>query len=103
VAYPQIPALSQATAATTICRCEWVTLGDLVRASALPLPADDPRAAKAELRCGMGACQGAMCAEAVCQAIGFDQATEDRRAPRARPPLMPVSIGAVAAAEEAGR
>jgi NADPH-dependent 2,4-dienoyl-CoA reductase/sulfur reductase-like enzyme len=98
-AYPQLPVLAAASLETTICRCEQVTLGDLTRASGLPLPAGDPRGVKAELRCGMGACQGAMCARAVTEAVGFDEQSEDRRAPRARPPVMPVSVATVAEGE----
>ncbi|HEY5317331.1 MAG TPA: FAD/NAD(P)-binding oxidoreductase [Solirubrobacteraceae bacterium] len=98
LAYPPHPALGAATPETTICRCEGVTLGDLSRASALPFPLDDPRATKAELRCGMGACQGAMCAEAVSEAVGFDPRSDSRRMARARPPVMPVSVATVAGA-----
>ena len=94
--YPPVPVLGTATAETTVCRCEHVRLGELTRASSSPLATDDPRAAKAELRCGMGACQGVMCSEAVWSAMGFAASFEDRRVPRPRPPLMPVSVGTVA-------
>ncbi len=95
--YSPVPVLSAATPETTLCRCEGVTLGDLRRARSLPVPADDLRAAKAELRCGMGACQGAVCTEAIAAVVGARSGDpDDRRSPRVRPPVMPVSVGAVA-------
>ena len=96
--YSPVPVLSAATPETTLCRCEGVTLGDLRRARSLPVPADDLRAAKAELRCGMGACQGAVCTEAIAAVVGARSGDpDDRRSPRVRPPVMPVSVGALPA------
>jgi hypothetical protein len=44
-----------------------------------------------------------MCAEAVASAVGYRADALDRRVPRARPPLQPISVAALADAEEAGR
>jgi NADPH-dependent 2,4-dienoyl-CoA reductase/sulfur reductase-like enzyme len=98
-AYPPVPVLGAATPETTICRCEHISLGALRRSFSQPLATDDPRAAKAELRCAMGACQGVICGEAIRSAIGFAGPEGDRRGPRARPPAMPVTVGAVAACD----
>jgi NADPH-dependent 2,4-dienoyl-CoA reductase/sulfur reductase-like enzyme len=102
LAYPDVPVLDAATPETTICRCEHVTLAALRGAAALPVPADDPRAAKAELRCGMGSCQGAMCAESVRAATSGPGELAERRLPRARPPLAPITIEEIAAGAERG-
>jgi D-hydroxyproline dehydrogenase subunit alpha len=102
VAYPEVALLGAATPETTICRCEHVTLAALRGAAALPVPADDPRAAKAELRCGMGACQGTMCAESVRAATGGQGDLAERRLPRARPPLAPVTVEEIAVSAERG-
>jgi hypothetical protein len=66
------------------------------------VPADDPRAAKAELRCGMGACQGTMCAESVRAATGGPGELAERRLPRARPPLAPITVEEIAVSAERG-
>ena len=94
--YRPVPVLSAADPGTTICRCEHVTLADIRRAGRLPVPAHDLRAVKAELRCGMGACQGTICTEAVAAAGGFGGDLEGGQAPHARPPAAPVSVAEVA-------
>jgi hypothetical protein len=72
-----------------------VPLAAIRAARDAPVPAADARTIKAQLRCGMGPCQGAMCAEAVAAAVGADP---DAPGPvRARPPVAPVSVGALAA------
>jgi D-hydroxyproline dehydrogenase subunit alpha len=94
--YPVPPVLAYATPDTTICRCEGVLLAELGDAGDTGLPLEDARAAKARLRCGMGPCQGAMCLEAVSAAT--EGADGERRTPRVRPPLQPLTVGTVAAA-----
>jgi hypothetical protein len=95
-AYPDPPVLALATAATMLCRCEGVTLGDLQRVRERPVAARDRRDVKAELRCGMGACQGTMCAEAARAAVDSGVVAVHRAEPRIRPPLAPVTIEAIA-------
>jgi NADPH-dependent 2,4-dienoyl-CoA reductase/sulfur reductase-like enzyme len=100
-AYAAPHVLGRATPETTICRCEGVTLGDLRAIGERPFPADDPRAVKAELRCGMGPCQGAMCAAAVQAAVAPARGLDPVRLPHVRPPLTPISVATVANASSA--
>ncbi|WP_027351348.1 NAD(P)/FAD-dependent oxidoreductase [Halotalea alkalilenta] len=65
-------------ATTLVCRCEEVTLGELEAHS-------DWRRAKLASRCGMGACQGRVCAAATAQLFGWAP-------PPPRPPLSPARI-----------
>ncbi|MDR1827525.1 MAG: FAD-dependent oxidoreductase, partial [Methylobacteriaceae bacterium] len=44
-----------------VCHCEKITLGDVKRALAAPLPAATPAALKRRTRAGMGRCQGFFC------------------------------------------
>jgi NADPH-dependent 2,4-dienoyl-CoA reductase/sulfur reductase-like enzyme len=82
-----------------VCRCEEVTAGT-VRKSAR-LGAQGPNQAKAFSRCGMGPCQGRMCGLTVTEVL----ASAARRTPqdvgfyRIRPPLKPLTVGELAAAE----
>lgn len=93
-AWPDPPVLGAADDATIVCRCERVDLGSIRAAGA-----GSGRAAKALLRCGMGACQGATCGEAVRAATGRGDDLDDRWEPRARPPIAPVTIGQLAEME----
>ena len=102
-AYPDEPLLARATPETIICRCESVRLRDLRTVADERGPLDDPRAAKAELRCGMGPCQGAICAAAIRTLVGYPGGLDDRRLPRARPPVVPITVGAVARADTVDR
>jgi NADPH-dependent 2,4-dienoyl-CoA reductase/sulfur reductase-like enzyme len=80
------PELRQlATADTVVCRCEDV------RREALE-SFDNWRAAKLHTRCGMGACQGRTCAAAARFLFGWDILS-------VRPPVFPVSLGALVSAE----
>ena len=74
-----------ATADTVVCRCEDVRRGALE-------PFDDWRAAKLHTRCGMGACQGRTCGAAAQFLFGWDNDS-------VRPPVFPVSVGALVSAE----
>ena len=82
-----------------VCRCEEVTAG-AIRAAARA-GAQGPNQAKSFLRTGMGACQGRMCgpvvSEIMAAAHGMDVAEAGYY--RIRPPLKPITVGELAAAE----
>jgi len=73
-----------ADAATLICRCEDVALGELDGFS-------DARAAKLATRCGMGACQGRICGTALAELGRFPRSGS-------RPPLFPTRLATLAGA-----
>ena len=73
-----------ATEDTFVCRCEDVPYGELVQCNSW-------REAKLHTRCGMGPCQGRICAPAAEFLFGW-------KAPVPRPPLFPVETGTLAAA-----
>jgi NADPH-dependent 2,4-dienoyl-CoA reductase/sulfur reductase-like enzyme len=75
--------LHLAQAETLVCRCEDVTLGALSGCHSA-------REAKLRTRCGMGACQGRLCAPLLERVFGWT-----RESPR--PPLSPVPLAALAA------
>jgi len=73
------PELTQlADADTIVCRCESVSLAQL-------LSQPNWRAAKLQSRCGMGVCQGRICGPATATLFGWPGAAEP-----VRPPLFPV-------------
>lgn len=75
----------RADAATIVCRCEDVRLGEL--------QADwGARQAKLASRAGMGACQGRVCGAALEHLFGWEP-------PRVRPPLVPVPVSELRPAE----
>lgn len=95
-----------ATEKTLVCRCEEVALSDVQ--VALQQGAKDLQAVKLFTRLGMGPCQGRNCAPSVgmflCQATGCAAEAVGRINPR--PPLKPVTLGALAhtvEADNAGR
>jgi hypothetical protein len=71
---------------TIVCRCEDVTHGDLAAHPTF-------RSAKLQTRCGMGPCQGRICGGAVQTLYGWEGAS-------VRPPVLPVSVGALAGMDE---
>lgn len=75
--------LHLAQAETLVCRCEDVTLAALSGCHSA-------REAKLRTRCGMGACQGRLCAPLLERLFGWP-----RESPR--PPLSPVPLAALAA------
>lgn len=97
-AWPTADVLGRTDPSTTVCRCESVVLADL-RAAMDRTDLASGRAAKALLRCGMGACQGATCGESVRAVTGRGQDLDERWEPRVRPPIAPVTIGALAEME----
>ena len=88
--------------AVTVCRCEEVTVAEIERVIAHGCPG--PNQAKAFTRCGMGPCQGRMCASVVSEMFA-----ERRHASvgatghyRIRPPVKPVTVGELAGLEGTG-
>ena len=99
---PGAAALRPADPAVTVCRCEEVTVAEIERVIAHGCPG--PNQAKAFTRCGMGPCQGRMCA-----AVVSEMFAERRHAGvgatghyRIRPPVKPVTVGELAGLEGTG-
>ncbi len=99
----------------TVCRCEEVTVAEIEHVIASGCPG--PNQAKAFTRCGMGPCQGRMCATVVSgifaerRDIGAEDgigagattgaATGAAGHYRIRPPVKPLTVGELAALEDA--
>ena len=87
--------------AVTVCRCEEVTVAEIEHVIARGCPGPDQ--AKAFTRCGMGPCQGRMCATVVSgvfagrKGSGVDAGTVGHH--RIRPPVKPLTVGELAALE----
>ncbi|MBL6958925.1 MAG: FAD-dependent oxidoreductase [Rhodospirillales bacterium] len=85
---------------TVVCRCEEITAGEVRAAAALGC--QGPNQLKAFTRAGMGPCQGRQCgltvSEILAQAHGTGVA--DIGHLRTRPPLKPVTLGALAACKK---
>lgn len=82
------PALKHfAEPSTLVCRCEDVSYAALAEH-------DNWTAAKLATRCGMGACQGRICATAAQTLFGWEP-------PRLRPPFSPARIATLACLDEA--
>ncbi len=83
--------------ATIACRCEEVTAG-AIRAAAR-LGATGPNQIKAYLRCGMGACQGRICAPTVAALVAEVHGLAPAEIPALRPraPYKPITVGELAA------
>jgi NADPH-dependent 2,4-dienoyl-CoA reductase/sulfur reductase-like enzyme len=98
--YAPAPDLLAPPDATIICRCEEVTAG-AVRAAAR-LGATGPNQLKAYLRCGMGPCQGRICAPTVAALIAEARDLPPDTVPPLRPraPYKPISVGLLAATAE---
>ena len=100
-AYPPYAEALAPQDATVICRCEEVTAGDI--RSYARLGCLGPNQAKAFGRAGMGPCQGRYCGLTVSALL----AQANGRTPdetgyfRIRPPLKPVTLGELAAMEQA--
>jgi len=88
--------------ATIVCRCEEVTAGAL-RVS-LALGAQGPNQLKAFNRCGMGPCQGRLCGLTVSEMIAAARGLPVQAVGtyRIRPPVKPVTLGALAALDGEG-
>ena len=99
---PGAAALRPSDPAVTVCRCEEVTVAEIERVITHGCPG--PNQAKAFTRCGMGPCQGRMCATAVSEMFA-----ERRHAGVGaighygiRPPVKPLTLGELAALEGTG-
>eukprot|EP00119_Amphimedon_queenslandica_P006250 XP_011406900.1 PREDICTED: uncharacterized protein LOC105314431 [Amphimedon queenslandica] len=91
---------------TIICRCEEVSVADIERA--IDQGCSGPNRLKAFLRCGMGPCQGRMCAGIVSaifeglllekdeESQGFEAEEGEARHFRIRPPVRPLRLGQLA-------
>ncbi|WP_439623324.1 FAD-dependent oxidoreductase [Shinella sp.] len=79
------------------CRCEEVSVGAIREAAALGVAG--PNQLKTMLRCGMGPCQGRMCAATVTELIADEQQRHqsDVGSYRLRPPIKPVPLSEIAA------
>lgn len=86
--------------ATLACRCEEVTAG-AIRAAAR-LGATGPNQLKAYLRCGMGPCQGRLCAPTVAALIAETRGVGPEEVPPLRPraPYKPITVGLLVAGAE---
>jgi NADPH-dependent 2,4-dienoyl-CoA reductase/sulfur reductase-like enzyme len=98
--YVPPPEVFRPADATIACRCEEVTAG-AVRAAAR-LGATGPNQLKAYLRCGMGPCQGRLCAPTVAALIAEIHGLPPDAVPPLRPraPYKPISVGTLAATAE---
>jgi NADPH-dependent 2,4-dienoyl-CoA reductase/sulfur reductase-like enzyme len=87
--------------ATTVCRCEEVTAGDI--RSCVRAGCDTAKGIKDWTRAGMGPCQGRVCRSLVAQLVSQETGTalESLPRPRVRPPLKPVPFDAIAQSEPA--
>lgn len=85
------------------CRCEEVTAG-AIRAAAR-LGATGPNQMKAYLRCGMGPCQGRMCAPTVAALIAEARGVPPEAVAPLRPraPYKPLTVGLLAGSAESGQ
>lgn len=90
------------TADTVVCRCEDVTAGALRETLAANPHLGTLDAVKLLTRVGMGPCQGRMCQPTVTQIVsaGVARPPADLGPYRARFPVKPVSLAALAAADE---
>jgi thioredoxin reductase/bacterioferritin-associated ferredoxin len=88
------------TGDTIVCRCEEVRARDIT--DLLAKGVEGPLQVKAMTRCGMGPCQGRNCALTVTEVIAAQRgvAPSDVGTWRLRPPVKPVSLGALAAMEK---
>jgi bacterioferritin-associated ferredoxin len=89
---PRPGLIDTVTADSVVCRCEDVTRGELE--NALDQQAGDLNQLKAWTRCGMGPCQGRMCAETAAELLARRASGGPRPEPwTPRPPIRPVDIG----------
>lgn len=99
--YPALPIDRHATPDTIVCRCEAVTLGAID--AAIAAGALGANRVKTFTRCGMGACQGRLCANALTRIVAdrLGVAPDAAGALRVRPPLVPTLIGDYLAGDRA--
>ncbi len=94
--YPAPDWIGQVADDVVLCRCEEVTAGRLREAMAHGC--SGPNQAKAFLRCGMGPCQGRMCANSVTEVMAAQSGSvpDEVGSFRIRPPAKPVTLAEVA-------
>ena len=84
---------------TVICRCEEVTQAE-IKAAVHELGATDSRTVKLFTRCGMGMCQGRVCARSVIDIVAseskVDPSLKDRISAGSRPIINPLALGVLA-------
>ncbi|NTA50031.1 FAD-dependent oxidoreductase [Agrobacterium tumefaciens] len=99
-AYPPYAAALSPSDDTIICRCEEVTAGDVRHFARLGCVG--PNQAKAFGRQGMGPCQGRYCGPTVTVLLAEanSQSEDETGYYRIRPPIKPVTLGALAAFSE---
>jgi len=90
--YPAVPIERNATPDTVVCRCEHVTLAHID--AAIAAGAVGANRVKTFTRCGMGACQGRHCGNALTRIVAdrLDVSPTAAGALRIRPPLKPTLI-----------
>ena len=100
-AYPPYRAALRPADNTVICRCEEVTAGDI--RSYAKLGCLGPNQTKAFGRAGMGPCQGRYCGLTVTALLADanGQSPDETGYYRIRPPLKPVTLGELAAMDDA--
>ncbi len=81
---------------TLVCRCEEISAGQIRQA--ITDGHTDSNQVKFITRCGMGACQGRQCANAVAQIVSSETGKPIQQAGlyRGRPPVTPLSLGQLA-------
>lgn len=103
-AYYQIPKSLLATPNndTIVCRCEEVIAGQI--RAAVASGHDNSNQVKFLTRCGMGACQGRQCSNAVAHIVAESsgQSVVDVGHFRGRPPVTPLTIGQLASLKNEG-
>jgi len=99
---PGTATLRPSDPAVTVCRCEEVTVAEIARVIGHGCPG--PNQAKAFTRCGMGPCQGRMCATVVSEVFAdrLHAGVETVEHYRIRPPVKPLTVGELAALEGTG-
>jgi len=81
---------------TIVCRCEEVSAREVL--DAVDLGCTGPNQVKAFTRCGMGPCQGRMCALTVTELIARARGVPPEQVGtyRVRPPVKPITVGELA-------
>ncbi|MGY2226033.1 FAD-dependent oxidoreductase [Pseudomonas gingeri] len=93
-AFPRGIAAQLPEDSTIVCRCEELTAGDI--RVAIHNGATDMNHLRGTLRCGMGPCQGRSCAVTVARLLAEHSGTASPSPFRARPPLRPLPLAALA-------
>ncbi len=95
--FPAPSARVPADDATLVCRCEEVSAGEIRRV--VEMGCLGPNQTKAFTRCGMGPCQGRLCALTVAEVIAAARGVPvpEVGSYRVRPPIKPLTLGELAA------